>query len=89
MEIKTNLRVLRRRHHISLKELAIHAELSNQYISQAELGYIRATERLERQMEAAVAALIARRENDLLALKTDYETYRGRLLRPAEDMDDE
>jgi len=89
MEFKTNLRVLRHRYGLRLTELASVSGLSNQYISQAELGHIQATERLERQMEDAVAVLIARRTTELLALKEDYRTYKGRLLQPAEDTEHE
>ena len=50
MEIKTNLRALRHWHRISIRALAVHAGLSMQYVSRAELGEISSTPRLEAQM---------------------------------------
>lgn len=89
MAFKANLRVLRHRYTLRLTELEAVSGLSNQYISQAELGHIQPTKRLEQQMDAAVAAVIIRREKELLALKEDYQKYKGRLLRPAEDTEHE
>lgn len=85
MEITTNLRVLRRRCGLSLTELETVTGLSNQYISRAELGEIAATPRLETQLESAVEKIIVKREIALQSFKTDFQRYRGRLLRPMED----
>lgn len=87
METTTNLRVLRHRYGLSLTELEAVSRLSNQYISRAELGEIAVTARLENQLESAVEEIIARREAALKSFKTDFQHYRGRLLRPAEDME--
>ncbi len=89
MTVKTNLRALRHRHGLRLTEFEAVSGLSNQYISQAELGRVQATERLERKMEAAVETIIVRRENELLFLKRDYQLYKGRLLQPMEDTEHE
>ena len=85
MESKTRVRVLRHRYGLLMTELGTVAGLSNQYLSRAELGYIQATERLEKQLGFAIEILIARREKELQSLKQDYEIYKGRLLRPVED----
>lgn len=87
METRTYLRVLRRRYGLLMTELGTAAGLSNQYLSRAELGYIQATERLEKQIGFAVEAVITRREKELQSLKQDFEIYRGRLLQPAEGME--
>lgn len=89
MAFKTNLRALRHRYGLRLTELEAVSGVSNQYISQAELGHVQATERLEERMEAAVETIIAQRENDLLFLKGDYQLYKGRLLQPVEDTEHE
>lgn len=87
MNITTNLRVLRRRYGLSLADLKAVTGLSNQYISRAELGEIAATPRLEKQLESAVEEIILKRETALQSFKMDFQRYRGRLLRPAEDME--
>ncbi len=89
MKAKTNLRVLRHRHGLRLKELETASGLSNQYISQAELGHIQPTSCLERQMESAVEAVIVQREKDLTDLKKDYQIFKGRLLLPTEGTEHE
>ncbi len=82
--MKTNLRALRHRHHIPLSKLAVHAGLSRQYISRAELGEIAATARLETQMSTAIEAVIFERRTELQALEIDYMTYKGFLLQKGE-----
>ncbi len=76
MEIKTNLRSLRYRHHITLSACA---GISGQYISRAELGEIAATARLEQQMSSALEAIISARREELRTLEEDYLTCKGRL----------
>lgn len=85
MEIKTNLRALRHRYGLSLTELEAVLGLSNQYISRAELGQIQPTSRLENQLESAIERIIAKRESTLQSFKKDFQSYKGRLLRPVED----
>lgn len=84
MEAQTNLRRLRGCCHISLPELAAASGLSNQYISGAELGKIRATKRLETQLASALETIIRNRKKELLSLETALETCRGRLLEAEE-----
>ncbi len=85
MEMKTNLRALRHRYGLSLTELEAVLGLSNQYISRAELGQIQPTSRLENQLESAIERIIAKRESTLRSFKKDFQSYKGRLLRPVED----
>lgn len=84
MEIRTNLRMLRHRHHIPLSKLAVHSGLSKQYISRAELSEIASTVRLETQLNAALEAVISERRTELQALEDDYMTYKGKLLKKGE-----
>ncbi len=80
MAFQTNLRGLRQRHKISLRELAVSSKLSTQYISRAELGQIAATPGLEKQMASALEAVIRNREERLRELKADYMTKKDALL---------
>ena len=84
MVFQTNLRMLRHRHHVSLTELAVCANLSKQYFSRAELGEIAATARLEKQTADALETVISKRKAALLALEADYITYKGNLLNKGE-----
>lgn len=84
MELKTNLRALRHRHRISIRALAVHAGLSMQYVSRAELGEISATPRLEAQMASAIESVISARKAEVRALEDDYAACKGRLLREEE-----
>lgn len=80
MAFQTNLRGLRQRHKISLRELAVCSKLSRQYISRAELGQITATSCLEKQMASALEAVIRDRKEKLRELEADYIKKRGDLL---------
>ncbi len=80
MALQTNLRGLRQRHKISLRELAVSSKLSTQYISRAELGQIAATPGLEKQMISALETVIRDREERLRELKADYMTKKDALL---------
>ncbi len=80
MAFQTNLRGLRQRHKISLRELAVNSKLSRQYISRAELGQIAVTPGLEKQMASALEAVIRNREERLRELKADYMTKKDTLL---------
>ena len=84
MEIKTNLRALRHWHRISIRALAVHAGLSMQYVSRAELGEISSTPRLEAQMASAIESVISVRKAEVRALEDDYAACKGRLLREEE-----
>ena len=85
MQNRSNLQLLRRRYHITLAELGTASGFSNQYISRAELGQIQPTKRLEEQLESAVERIIVKRESTLRSFKRDFQSYKGRLLRPVED----
>ncbi len=85
MERITNLRRLRGRCHVSLRELEAASGLSNQYISKAELGAAPASRRLEGRLSSAMETIIANRKKELLVLEAEYLACRGRLLEPAED----
>lgn len=89
MERKTNLRALRQRFRIPLSELSAVSGLSNQYISQAELGETSVTPRLEGKLGTAMDAVIAHRDIRLRALKRSWAARKGRLLQPEEgDLDE-
>lgn len=85
MKNQSNLRWLRLRHHITLCEMEAASDISNQYISRAELGDIPSTRRLEQQLSAALEFVIRSRKQELLLLEADFLQCRGRLLEPAED----
>lgn len=89
MELMTNLRALRLRHRISLMELAGHAGISLQYVSQAELGNVAPTVRLETQLSTALETVISCRKEQLRALESDYMTYKGNLLKKEEYADEQ
>ena len=76
----TNLRILRHKYGISLKELARHCHFSYQYLSQLDLGQINRTQRNEAKLDAAVEAVIASRKAKLVELEHSYQTCRGQLL---------
>lgn len=80
MERKTNLRVLRIHHEISLMELEAASGLSNQYISRAELGEISPTSLLEEKLDAAIETIIAQRSARLVSLEQSFAVCKGRLL---------
>ena len=89
MQQITNLRRLRGRCHVSLLELEAVSGLSNQYISSAELGKIQPSRKLEERLCSAIEVIIANRKKDLLLLEEEYRAYRGRLLEPAEEDENE
>ena len=85
MNNTTNLRRLRGRCHVPLRELEAASGLSNQYISKAELGMVPASRRLEGRLSSAMENIIANRKKELLVLEEEYLACQGRLLEPAED----
>lgn len=89
MQKITNLRRLRGRCHVSLLELEAASGLSNQYISCAELGKVPASQSLEARLDAAMEVIIADRKHELLLLEAGFLKYRGRLLEPAEEDENE
>lgn len=89
MVITTQLRILRRRHHISLKELHYHSGFSGQYISQLELGRYSSTPRNEQALDHAFRAVIAARKAALEQLEQEYDAHEGNLLRLLEVEADE
>ena len=86
---ESHLRRLRLQHQITLRELEAVSGVSNQYISCAELGKIRATSQLTGKMDTAIELLIAKRKQELLLLETDFLKCRGRLLETAEESEHE
>lgn len=89
MVTTTQLRILRRRHHISPKELHHHSGFSGQYISQLELGRYSSTPRNEQALDHAFRAVIAARKAALEQLELEYEAHKGNLLQPLEVEADE
>ena len=80
MVTTTQLRILRRRHHISLKELHHHSGFSGQYSS---------TPRNGQALDHAFRAVIAARKAALEQLELEYEAHKGNLLQPLEVEADE
>lgn len=89
MFITTQLRVLRRRHRITLLELATSSGMSNQHLSRLELAICSGTPGQEKKVGEGVETLIARRKSALENLEQDYLAHKGRLLERMEVLCDE
>lgn len=89
MVTTTPLRILRHRHHITLKELQRCCGFSFQYINLLELGITKRTPRNERIINEAVQRIIADRKAALVLLEQEYQEYKGDLLQPLEVEADE
>ena len=74
------MRLLREKHGVSVTELSRHCGISPQRLSLIELGTKPITLHKKRLIEAAFSDLIATRQRDLSALKSDFKKYRNRLL---------
>ena len=84
MYVPTRLRVLRIKYKITLKALAGRMNISNQHLSRMELADIPPTEYHEHLLCLGMERLLAEWE-----LKQEYQTYKGRLLQPAKEVEDE
>lgn len=80
----TNLRYLRLKHGISLRELADAAGVSGQYMSRVELGQVIPSWTLEKKCEAALEQIALRRFEAAQALVRDRQTA-GLLLNPPKE----
>lgn len=89
MYIPTRLRVLRARYGISLRMLSACMHISNQQLSRMELLYIPPTAYHEQQLSLGIERLLAEWPEAPEGLKQYYETYRGRLLQPAKEAENE
>lgn len=89
MYIPTRLRVLRIKYKITLNALAGHMNISNQHLSRMELADIPPTAYHERQLSLGIERLLAEWPEAPEGLKQYYETYKGRLLQPAKEVNDE
>lgn len=81
----TRLRAIRLKHGISLAELAKAAGVSNQYMSQVELGRAAPTSSLEKKCEQALERIVLQRYQGALALEYACRVEKGRLLKEAEE----
>lgn len=89
MVTTTRLRILRLKFGISLLELEKHCSFSNQYLSLLELGRANSTRNNEKALDAAIAALIESRKEDIAGLEQCFEEHRGHLLETLEVEADE
>lgn len=89
MYVPTRLRVLRVKYKITLKALAGRMNISNQHLSRMELTDIPPTEYHERLLCLGMERLLAEWDDAPEELKQEYQTYKGRLLQPAKEVEDE
>lgn len=78
------MRLLRYKYGISARELASHANVSEQRIFQLEILPVRPTPYLHSLLSRAFTSIICEREADLLRLKQDIDRYRNVLLEYAD-----
>ena len=89
MYVPTRLRVLRIKYKITLKALAGRMNISNQHLSRMELADIPPTEYHEHLLCLGMERLLAEWDSAPEELKQEYQTYKGRLLQPAKEVEDE
>lgn len=80
----TWLRILRRRHHITLKELHLNSGFSIQYINLLEIGVYKQTSHNEQMINDAVKKIIMERKAEIVQLEQEYRCHEGNLLQPVE-----
>lgn len=80
MATATTLRILRQKYDIRLRELAERCGVSNQYISQVELGQEYVTPRQELLIAEALLTLADEREHGARELRSDVLEHRHELL---------
>lgn len=85
----TQLRILRHKHGISLKELECYCSFSAQYLSRLDLGQVKRTRKNEQALSEALEAIIVARKASALALEKSYQAVQGRLLQRMEVDSDE
>ena len=84
--MKTSImRILRHKYNISLRELAVAAKISLQYISMIELGVCPATDSTKAIVVTAFDGIIVSRTNVLSEFITDYTQNQDRLLEFVDD----
>ena len=86
--ISTIFRYLRLKYHIHNSELAPCVGVSSQLFSVIDLGNIPATKHNETMVNDALCIWIKERRKMLDALEKDLQKYEGRLLEPAEEVDE-
>lgn len=89
MYVPTRLRVLRIKYKITLKALAGRMNISNQHLSRMELADIPPTEYHEHLLCLGMERLLAEWDDAPEELKQEYQTYKGQLLQPAKEVEDE
>jgi transcriptional regulator with XRE-family HTH domain len=89
MEPTTKLRILRLKCGISLNELALHSDLSNQQFSRLELGLAKNTPHNEQLANIALVRVIAARRAALEELEQVYAACEGQLLTLVEENSNE
>ena len=79
------LRILRKKHGISLHDLPAAAGLSPQRISEIELNQRRITPEVEEKLKMGLEKMIAQRKTEAAALRKDYSKHGKTLLKIVED----
>jgi transcriptional regulator with XRE-family HTH domain len=81
------MRHLREKHGISLLELSRYCDVTQQRLSEIELGNGNATAHMSKLVETAFARYIEAKRGDLDALEDDINIYRNRLIENIEEGD--
>lgn len=80
------VRILRRKYHISLAELAAACGFSEQRISEIELSTDPLTPAMAAKINAGLEKLMEQHQLRLLHLNQDYERHKDTLLDPVEEI---
>lgn len=67
----------------------VYEDISNQHLSRMELADIPPTEYHEHLLSLGMERLLAEWDDAPEELKQEYQTYKGRLLQPAKEVEDE
>lgn len=78
--MRRRMRLLREKHGIPIMELGRCCDVSQQRLTQIELGSANTTTHMNRLVETAFVRLIAARRRELAALEKDFQIYRKCLL---------
>ena len=79
------LRILRKKHGISLHDLSAATGLSPQRISEIELNQRRITPEVEERVKRGIEKMLAQRKAQVAALRKDYSKHGKTLLKIVED----
>ena len=79
------MRLLRKKHGVSMTQLSRHSDISHQRLYEIELGATEATLHMSLLVETAFSRLISERRRELSALESDFQMYRKTLLDYADE----